>query len=100
MDANVANEVYAKAFFTKLAAAGIHVDNEETAANLLELAQKTRLLKTAAAKRKTKSVAELAKTANASLDRILGGDFALDSLVKVAAKLGNKGKGKPGSKGK
>ena len=92
MDANVAKEVYAKAFFTKLATAGISVDNEETAANLLELAQKTRQLKTASDRRQVKSVASLAKAANAHLDRILGGDFGLEQLVKAAAAKGKGGK--------
>jgi len=90
MDANVAKEVYAKAFFTKLAAAGITVDNEDTAANLLELAQKTRQLKVASARRQTRTVGALAKHANATLDRILGGDFALDTLVKAAAAKGKR----------
>lgn len=100
MDANVAKEVYAKAFFTKLAAAGINVTSEETAGDLLELAQKTRMLKTAAVRRQTVDVSRLAKTANSQLERVLGGDYALDQLVKAAAAKGGKGKGKPGSKGK
>lgn len=100
MDANVAKEVYAKAFFTKLAAAGISVENEETAANLLELAQKTRQLKTASARRNTRTVAELAKVANANLDRILGGDFGLEQLVKAAGAKGAKGGKKTVVKGK
>lgn len=101
MDDTAKKEAYSKAFFQKLAEAGITVDNDETAANLLELAQKTRLIKQASERRQTRTVGELAKVANANLDRILGGDAALDSLTKAAAACG-KGKAKcaPGKKAK
>lgn len=91
MDANAqAKQIYGQAFFTKLAEHGITPDSPETAAELLELAQKTRVIKQAADRRQVASVATLAKTANSQLDRILGGDAAIDKLAAAAAKGGKK----------
>jgi len=80
-------EVYQNAFFTKLAEAGISVQDEDTAQGLLSLATKTRKLAAAEARHVSADVAGNVKTANAYLDRIFNGDAAYDQLIKAHGKV-------------
>lgn len=92
---------YAQAFLKKLASHGIVPQTDADFTGLVELAGKTRKIAAALEARRSKTVSELTKTANASLDKILGTDATIDALVTLSAERPGKGKGgKTAGKGK
>jgi len=93
-----AKQVYAEAFFTKLAEHGIVPQDEAEQQELMQLAVNTRKLAAAHTRRTAVSRSSAVKQANAFLDRHFNGDEALDQLVSAHAKSAKSDYDKDGKK--
>lgn len=98
-----AKQIYAEAFFSKLAEHGISPQSDEDRQGLLNLSSHTRKLAQAYNARSAGSKADAIKTANVFFDRHFNGDAALDELIGAhskAAEYGKDGKKKKDDKKK
>lgn len=78
-------KIYANVFATKLASAGIKV-TDENVDDYLKLASHCRRIKSASTSKTAAQMDSMAKSAAASLDRILNGDEALETLLAAHGK--------------
>lgn len=90
-----AKQVYAQAFFAKLAEHGIVPQSDEDRQELMHLATHTRKLASVQARRAAVNHSGAVKKANAFFDRHFNGDAALDELIGAHSKAAEgKDKGK------